>query len=73
MAEGRGRSDWDHTATLQAQMINLMPRKGAAPVKPSALNPFRQEKKKPVRKMTLAELKNSPYGPMLGRIDPPTG
>lgn len=69
MAEGRGRSDWDHTAALQAQIANILRDKGKPAVKPTDLNPFRRSEKKTPR-MTMAQLKEQ-FGPMLGRVDPP--
>lgn len=43
MAAGRLRNAWDHTATLQAQIINVMRSEKQAPVHPDALNPFRED------------------------------
>jgi hypothetical protein len=62
MALGRGRSEWDHTAALQSQIANMLPRKGG-PVHPASLNPFRKKSEAKVR-MTMAELR-AQFGPLL--------
>ena len=51
MVEGRGRFEWNRTASLMALAVNLMrdPKKGKA-VSPNDFNPFAEKPKKIVLK-----------------------
>lgn len=40
MFEGRGRFQWQQTATLEALEININRKSGSKPVSPDELNPF---------------------------------
>ena len=43
MAHARQHSQWQHTASLAAVVLNLFRRKGQSPVRPETLNPFSTE------------------------------
>lgn len=42
MAEARCRSQWDRTAAVLALLANVHRKKGASPVRPEQLNPYRR-------------------------------
>ena len=57
MAEGRGKMEWAQTSCLMALIVNILrdPKKGKS-AKPADFNPYFQ-RKKPVQKVTMKELK----------------
>jgi hypothetical protein len=58
MAHGRQRCLWEHTAVLQAQMINLL---RESPVSPNELNPYvqtRVRKGHPMDRETISHVRS---------------
>jgi len=43
MAEARNLAEWDRTAYLAATILNVLRTKGASPVDPATLNPYRRK------------------------------
>lgn len=62
MCDGRMQLQWDHTATLQAQIINVTRGEKQSPIHPDALNPFREDPGRirtghPLDKQTLGSVR----------------
>jgi len=56
MAEARCRTQWDRTAAVLALLANVHRKKGASPVRPEQLNPYRRVKRTRGMRITTENL-----------------